>query len=331
MNKPDSTPALRTGALRLLRGLAPRGSSPCVLTIGSFDGLHVGHCALIERARARADDLGVPAGLLSFEPLPREVLQPESPPARLTNFRERWRCLQRSGLDRFHLLTFAQRLRCMTGPQFMGVLQSLGARAIVVGHDFRFGHKGAASAQWCASEAQKFGFEVDIVEAVLVGGERVSSGLVRDALQAGDLARAARLLGRPYTMRGRVVRGERLGRELGFPTANLPLHRRRPPLGGIFAVRVHGVPCGSGGAVGAGAAPGWPGVASLGTRPTVNGVAPLLEAHLFDFAGELYGRELEVEFVAPLREERRFESLEAMVRQMHRDAAEARAALAPVV
>ena len=324
MSKQDPIPGRRTGALRLLRGLAPSASTPCVLTIGSFDGLHLGHQALIGRARARAAALALPAGLLSFEPMPREVLQPASPPARLTNFRERWRLLQGSGLDRFHLLAFNQHLRSMTGLQFMEVLKALGARAVIVGHDFRFGHKGAASAQWCASEARNFGFEVEIVDAVLVDGERVASGLVRGALEAGNLARAARLLGRPYAMRGRVRRGERLGRQLGFPTANLPVCRRRTPLSGIFAVRVHGVPGGADRA-------GWPAVASLGTRPTVNGTVPLLEVHLFDFAGDLYGCELGVEFVARLREERRFESLEALVAQMQRDAAEARAALAPLV
>jgi riboflavin kinase/FMN adenylyltransferase len=327
MGTQQHSPGGRFGALRLLRGLAPAARSPCVLAIGSFDGLHVGHQALIQRTIARAAALGVPAGLLSFEPLPREVLQPDAPPARLTNFRERWRLLQDSGLDRFHVLSFNQRLRTLSGPQFMEALRALGVRAIVVGHDFRFGHKGAASAQWCASEAAKFGFEVHIVDAVLVDGERVASGLVRTALAGGDLARAARLLGRPYAMRGRVQGGERLGRELGFPTANLPLHRRRAPLAGIFAVRVHGAPA----VRGAAPASGWPGVASLGTRPTVGGTVPLLEVHLFDFSGELYGLELKVEFVARLREEQRFDSVDAMVAQMHQDAAAARALLAPLV
>jgi riboflavin kinase/FMN adenylyltransferase len=309
-------------ALQLARGLAPREASPCVLTIGTYDGLHVGHRALIAHACARAAALGLPAGLLTFEPMPREVLQREDPPARLTSLRERWRLLSGSGLARLHVLAFNQRLRLMSGSEFMAALQALGARVIVVGHDFRFGHKGAASAQWCASEARNYGFEVDILEPVLVDGERASSGLVRAALAAGDLSRAARLLGRPYSMRARVRSGERLGRTLGFPTANMALHRRRSPLAGIYAVRVRGAgPAGR----------GWPAVASLGTRPTVNGTEPLLEVHLFDFAGDLYGAELEVEFVARLREERRFESLEAMVAQMHLDAAAARAALAPLV
>ncbi len=312
---------------RLFRGIVPRSAAPCVLTMGAFDGLHVGHAALIARARARAHELHLPAGLLSFEPLPREVLQPAEAPARLTNFRERWRVLQSSGLERFHLLTFNAKLRAMSGLEFMGVLRSLAVRSLIVGHDFRFGHKGHASAEWCASEAEKFGFDVEIVAPVALAGVRVSSGLVRSALAAGELARAAQLLGRPYSMRGRVIRGVQLGRSLGFPTANLPLRRRRAPLTGIFAVRVHGGALKELGA----AAGGWPAVASLGTRPTVNGTETLLEVHLFDFRGELYGAELEVEFVARLRDEQRFESLEAMVQQMHRDAAAARTALAPLV
>ena len=319
--------------LLLIRGVAPRAAKPCVLTIGAFDGLHIGHRALIARALQRAGELDLPAGLLSFEPMPREVLQPQSPPARLTSFRERWRLLAGSGLERLHLLAFNERLRAMSGLQFMDVMRSLGARAVVVGYDFRFGHKGEASAEWCASEARNFGFGVDILEPVLVAGERVSSGLVRAALEAGELARAAQLLGRPYTMRARVRRGERLGRTLGFPTANMAIHRRRSPLAGIFAVLVRGAAL-AGADAGAGTAAGrrgWPAVASLGTRPTVNGVEPLLEVHLFDFTGDLYSAELEVEFVARLREELRFESLEAMVAQMHLDAAAARAALAPLV
>ena len=320
----NSTP--RGLPLRLFRGLTPRAAAPCVLTIGAFDGLHVGHGALIERARGRAAELELPAGLLSFEPMPREVLQPDAAPARLTSFRERWRLLQGSGLERFHLLSFNAKLRAMPAVEFMGVLRSLGVRALIVGHDFRFGHKGEASAEWCAGEARNFGFEVQIVAPVTLAGVRVSSGLVRTALAAGELARAAQLLGRPYTMRARVRRGARLGRTLGFPTANLGVERRRTPLTGIFAARVRGrsLP------VADGREGGWPAVTSLGTRPTVNGVEPLLEVHLFDYRGELYGVELEVEFVARLRDEQRFESLEAMVAQMHRDAAAARAALAPL-
>jgi riboflavin kinase/FMN adenylyltransferase len=212
--------------LRLVRG-AGRALTPSVLTIGTFDGLHIGHAALIARTRERAAELGLESGLLSFEPMPREVLNAADPPARLTNFRERWRLLAGSGLDRLHLLTFNSALRSKSGTDFMELLRALGARAIIIGHDFRFGRGGQASAEWCAGEACHYGFEAEIIAPVLVAGERVSSGLVRAALAGGEFARAARLLGRPYTMRARVQRGERLGRTLGYPTANLAIARRR--------------------------------------------------------------------------------------------------------
>jgi riboflavin kinase/FMN adenylyltransferase len=198
----------------------------------------------------------------------------------------------------------------------MELLAGARARVVVVGHDFHFGRGGEASAHWCAGQAGRFGFTVDVVPPVQVDGERVSSGRVREALAAGDFSSAQRLLGRAYSMRGRVRTGNRLGRTLGFPTANLAVKRRRVPLQGVFAVRVSMDT--------ASAAPQLPGVANLGTRPMVGGGEPLLEAHLFDFDGDLYGHELEVQFVARLRDECRFDSLDAMVLQMRRDAADAR-------
>lgn len=313
--------------LRLVRGCGPLELAPSVLTIGTFDGIHVGHAALIARARELAAATGREAGLLSFEPMPREVLNPADPPARLTSFRERWRLLEHSGLARLHLLTFDARLRSKSGAEFMALLQGLGVRAVIIGHDFRFGRGGQASAQWCAAEAGRYGFEVEVIAPVLVDGERASSGLVRSALAGGDLQRAARLLGRPYAMRARVRRGAQLGRALGYPTANLDIARRRTPLEGIFAVRVRSPALPARAGAGAATGKGWPAVASLGTRPTINGGEPLLEVHLFDYEGDLYGAELEVEFVAHLRAELRFETVELMVEQMHRDAAAARAAL----
>jgi riboflavin kinase/FMN adenylyltransferase len=303
--------------MQLIRRLESPPVRDCVLTIGAFDGLHCGHQALIERLLAHAVRLQLPPVLLSFEPLPREYLQPQAPPARLTNLRERWRLLQDRGLERLCLLRFGEPLRAQSATQFMERLQSARARLVVVGHDFHFGRGGQADARWCAERAASYGFGVDVVEPVLIDGERASSGSIRTALAAGDLARARRLLGRAYTMRGRVRAGARLGRQLGFPTANLPVKRRHVALDGVFAVRVSG----------GGALRGWPGVASLGTRPMADAGAWLLEAHLFDFAGDLYGQELEVEFVARLRAEQRFESMEAMVQQMQLDAAAARAVL----
>jgi riboflavin kinase/FMN adenylyltransferase len=299
--------------MELIRRLESVNSRDCVVTIGSFDGLHLGHQVLIERLRSHAARLALPAMMVTFEPLPREFLQAADPPARLTNFRERWRLLSNCGLDRLCVLGFGNRLRALSGLQFMQLLAAARARVVVVGHDFRFGRGGATSAAWCAANAAQFGFSADLVAEVPVDGQRVSSGRVRTALAAGEFASAARMLGRGYSMRGRVRHGNKFGRSIGFPTANLPVKRRRVALQGVFAVRVNG----------AGFA-GRPAVASLGTRPMVNGHEMLLEAHLFDFDADLYGQELEVEFIARLRDELTFPSMGAMVQQMGRDAADAR-------
>jgi riboflavin kinase/FMN adenylyltransferase len=302
--------------VRGLRALRERDRG-AVVTIGTFDGLHIGHGALIRATLAQARRESRPAAMVTFEPMPREVLRPDAPPERLTSFRERWRLLERSGLDLLVVLQFSPSLRALSGAAFLALLRNaLHFSGVVIGHDFRYGHAGESDANALAATGRAQGFTVEVVPPVLVDGERASSTAVRRALGDSQFDVAQRLLGRPYGIRGRVARGEQLGRTLGFPTANLRLHRRRTPLAGIFAVRVHGV----------GPKP-WPGVASLGTRPTVGGVEPWLETHLFDFSGDLYGREIEVEFVARLRDEAKFESLDALVEQMHRDAAGARAAL----
>lgn len=303
--------------MQLIRRLETDSPRDCVVTIGSFDGLHLGHQALIRRAVEVAAGRGVPAMMLSFEPLPREFLQAANPPARLTNFRERWRMLESTGLARLCLLRFDQVLRTLSAEEFLVRLRRAGARVIIIGHDFRFGHGGQGTAEWCLAQAPHLDLAVEVVEPVEAGGERVSSGRVRTAVASGDFSTAQRLLGRPYSMRGRVRHGNQLGRKLGFPTANIPVKRRRVPLAGVYAVRVRGA--------GTAREP-WPAVASLGSRPMVGGVVPLLEACLFDFDGDLYDRELEVEFVALLRGEQTFafSSMDAMVAQMHRDAAEAR-------
>jgi riboflavin kinase / FMN adenylyltransferase len=302
--------------MRLIRGFvnlrdSQRGSA---VTIGSYDGLHLGHQSLLERLREHGTRLARPTMVLTFEPLPREYLAPEEPPSRLTSLRERWRLLARGSIDYLWLLRFAENVRKLSAQEFVELLdRELRARIVVVGHDFRFGRNGEATAEVLVSAGARRGFEVDVVPPVLVDGVRVSSSGIREALERGDLAQAERWLGRPYSMIGRVIEGQRLGRTLGFATANLRLDRRRSALAGIFAVRVHRV-----------ASEPLPGVASLGTRPTVNGTVPLLEAHLFDFGGDLYGREIEVEFVAKLRDEERFASLDDLVEQMHRDASAAR-------
>jgi riboflavin kinase/FMN adenylyltransferase len=306
--------------MRLLRRLdaCSAAGGGYVAAIGGFDGIHLGHRALIARARALAQRDGLRSMVLSFEPLPKEFFAPEAPPGRLTNFRERWRLLEQGGPDVFCVLRFEAALRELRAEAFARMLLAGGVKTVVIGHDFRAGYRGEASAAWFQREGPGLGLSVDVLEPVMHAGRRIGSGVIRDALAAGDLDLAARLLGRPYAMRGRVIAGDRLGRTLGFPTANLRLARRRAPLDGIFAVRVWGITAGT--ALG--------GVASLGTRPTVGGRVPLLEAHVFDYAGSLYGREIEVQFVARLRDEMHFEDVNAMVAQMQRDAAAARLRLA---
>lgn len=302
--------------MELIRGLNgltdPRRG--CVVTIGTFDGIHLGHQALLARLSEHGRRTGRPTMVLTFEPTPREYLRGEHCPARLTSLRERWRLLERLKVDVLWLLRFAEPLRALSGEAFADLLaQELRAPVVVVGHDFRFGRNGEATASMLRETGERLGFATDVVEPVRLDGERVSSSAVRAALASGRFERAQRLLGRPYSMIGRVVRGEGLGRRLGFPTANLRLERRRSPLAGIFAVRVSGI-----------AAAALPAVASLGNRPTVGGGEVLLEVHVFDFSADLYGRRMEVEFVAKLRDEARFEDLEALVGQMHRDAQTAR-------
>jgi riboflavin kinase/FMN adenylyltransferase len=299
--------------IRGLDGLRTPGKG-CVVTVGSYDGLHLGHQALLARLRERARASAAASVMLTFEPLPREYLQPQQPPARLTSLRERWRILEAMPLDYLALLRFDEALRNLSAREFASLLaRELGARSVVVGHDFRFGKNGEASAPVLAEAGRLLGFEVEVLPAVTLEGERISSSGVRAALAASDFARAAAWLGRPWAMRARVRAGQRLGRNLGFPTANLRLERLRAPVAGVFAVRVHGI-----------AATALAGVASLGTRPTVAGTEALLEAHVFDFDADLYGREIAVEFVAKLRDEAHFASLAALTAQMQRDAAEAR-------
>jgi riboflavin kinase/FMN adenylyltransferase len=302
--------------VQLIRGThaARPYAGGCVVTIGTYDGLHLGHQALIEAVAAQAARRALPAVLLTFEPMPREYFAPADPPARLTSLRERWRILEPSRLDYTWLLRFGEGLRNLSAEEFAEFLaRDVAARLVVVGHDFCFGKGGAASASMLAAAGKRLGFEVEVLPPVTQGGERISSSGVRAALARADFAAARRLLGRPYSMRGRVMPGTRLGRKLGFPTANLPLERRRAPLAGIFAVRVHGVAAGA-----------LPAVASLGTRPTIGGTEALLEAHVFDFSADLYGREIEVEFAAKIRDEECFATLEALTQQMQRDASEAR-------
>lgn len=292
--------------------LAPHG---CVLTVGAFDGIHRGHAALLARVRARATARSMQAAAITFEPLPRGYFAP-APLKRLSSVREKLCGFSAAGIDVLLLLRFNAHLVAMTAPDFVRkvLIARMGAREIWVGAGFRFGHDRVGDVEMLRAMEGEGRYTVRVLDAVSNGdGERISASRVRGALGASDFAHARELLGRPFTIGGRVVHGQRLGRTLGYPTANLRLGSRVAPVSGIFAVRVK---------VGA----DWlPGVASLGVRPTVTGAGePLLEAHLFDFTGDLYGRYLEVEFVAKLRDEEKFADLAALRAQMDRDAAAAR-------
>nr|WP_298723961.1 bifunctional riboflavin kinase/FAD synthetase [uncultured Steroidobacter sp.] len=303
--------------MELIRGLynLRAGQRGCVLTIGAFDGIHLGHQEMIRVLRERAAQYGLPAALLSFEPTPREFFAKGTPPARLTRFREKFEALERYGVDRFVCLRFDDCMRRLGREEFVNevLVKALGVRHIVVGHDFRFGRDNQGDIACLRSLGATAGFEVTEVPPFEIDGERVSSSGIREALAVGDMAKAAKLLGRPYRMTGKVIHGEKLGRKLGFPTANLRTHRRATPLAGIFAIRV----------TGAGLKDA-PGVASLGTRPAVNGKELLLEAHVFDFDGDLYRQHVHVDFIAYLRAERWFADMDALIEQMNRDAAQAR-------
>lgn len=291
----------------------------CVATVGVFDGMHLGHQRILDRVKAEAAERGLPSLVFSFEPTPQEVLRPAAAPARLMRFREKAVWLHEAGLDCLYCPPFEPALRDLQPDEFVQKLLAglLGVRHLVVGDDFRFGRDRAGRFADLEQGGRRSGFSVEQVGSVTVDGTRVSSTAVRGALATGDLKLARTLLGRPYAMAGRVAGGQRLGRQLGFPTANVRLNRRLSPVQGIFAVRVAGLGDGL-----------RDGVASIGTRPTVSGTEPLLEAHIFDFDQDIYGRHIQVQFIARLRDELRFPDLETLRRQMELDAAEARRALA---
>lgn len=291
--------------------VAPSGSVVC---IGAFDGLHLGHQALVGHARLRARQLGLPLVALSFEPLPREFFLP-TPPSRLLLPRMKYEGLRALGCDHVGLLRFNRAMTQMSAEEFVQqvLVRRVNAKEIWVGPEFRFGHARRGDLALLQGMGVELGFIANEIPVRTFSGERVSSSLIRDTLAKGDMDAAAKALGHRYSIAAKVVRGKQLGRTLGYPTANLRLQGKKPALMGIYATWVHGV----------GDSPR-ASVSSLGTRPTVQGVEPLLEAHLFDFDGDLYGQRIEVEFVAKLREEEKFDGLDALVKQMHRDAQQAR-------
>jgi len=301
--------------IRGLHNLAPRHRG-CVVSIGNFDGLHLGHQALISRLLALSRQYGVPSTVMVFEPTPREFFAPDSAPPRISGFRGKMRLLQRAGVDRVLLLRFDQRLANLDAVDFVQriVVDGLGARAVVVGDDFRFGHKRGGDVALLQRMGSQAGFSVDGPGCVMLDGLRCSSTAVREALALPDLARADQLLGRRYRVFGRVRRGLQLGRQLGMPTANLMM-RHNPALAhGIYAVKAYWPE----------RPQGAPGVASLGVRPTLGITACLLETHIFGGPLALYGVEMEIELWRYQRPQLRFDSLEALAAQMQADGEEAR-------
>ncbi len=303
---------------RYLSSLARAPNRGRAVTIGAYDGIHLGHRAILAVLKEKAESLAAPALVLSFEPMPREFFAPVNPPARLTRFREKFECLAALGIDELFCPAFGS-VRELSPDVFIRELlvDGLGVRHIVVGDDFRFAAGRIGGIEDLQRAGQTFGFDVTAVPGVYRGDQRISSTQIRLALKAGDLETARGMLGRDYSMSGRVVRGLGLGRKLGYPTANVSLNRRQTPVDGIFAARVLGL----------GGEP-LDGVASVGTRPTVGGEKPLLEVHVFDFDRDIYGEYITVQFVERLREERKYSDLDSLVAQMHEDVSAARAALA---
>jgi len=298
--------------------LPPHGLEGAVYAIGNFDGLHLGHQAVIGRAIAIAKEKAAPSALLTFEPHPADFFNKRSVVFRLTPSRDKAAICERLGLTGLVVVSFDALLAAMGAEEFITtiIVARLRAAAVVVGWDFHFGKGRSGSPTTLAEAGLRHGFRVEIVPKVENGVGVVSSSTIRKALEGGDLATAARGLGRNYSVSGQVISGQRLGRTLGVPTANIALEPTNRLAHGVYAVaaRIDGR--------------AYPAVASFGTRPTVDDGPPLLEVHLLDFEGDLYGREMEVEFIERIRDELKFDSIPSLVDEMMRDKERARAILA---
>ena len=301
--------------IRGLHNLRPEHRG-CVATIGNFDGVHLGHQSVIGQLADEGRDYGEPTLVMTFEPQPLEYFQLQQAPARLTRLREKLRQLGRFAVDRVLVCDFNARFAAMDAETFIDkvLIEGLGVRHLVVGDDFQFGKARRGNFAMLQAAGSKHGFDVVNMHTFKIDGERVSSTRIREALAVGDLHTAEKLLGRPYRMCGRVAHGDKIGRTLGIPTANIHLHRNASPVQGIYVVEVFGLD-------------GEPlaGVASVGTRPTVGGTTALLEIHMFDFNRDIYGHYLNIDFLHKLRDEEKFDSLDEMKARIYQDMDEARA------
>lgn len=292
-----------------------------VVTIGAYDGLHLGHAQLLDRVLAESSQRGLPSVVMSFEPMPKEFFAAKNPPARLMRFREKFDALASIGIDIFYCPRFGEQMRDIAADAFIRriLVHGLNARHLVVGDDFQFARKREGGVEHLRRASSALHYTVEQVPSVIVEGERVSSSAIRQALWGDDTSRATVLLGRPYRMSGKVVMGDKQGRTLGFPTANVDIRRRQSAVMGVFAVRVTGLPGGPRDAV-----------ANVGTRPTFGGTKPKLEVHIFDFDQAIYGQYIHVDFIARLRGEKKFAAVNELVAQMRLDADNARSILSKI-
>jgi riboflavin kinase / FMN adenylyltransferase len=306
--------------MRVSHGIPVHAEAPVALTIGNFDGVHLGHQAMLGRLEEAAARLELTACVMIFEPHPREFFAPDKAPTRLTSLREKLELLAAAGVGRVQICRFNFDFAKIAAEDFIvRILQhGLAARWILVGDDFRFGARRAGDFAMLTAFSIRCGFDVEEMPGYTVDGLRVSSTAVREALAGGDLGLVQRLLGRPYSISGRVVSGNKLGKKIGFPTANIQLKHNRPPLSGIFAVEVEG-----------NASTFSPsplqGVASLGVRPTIHEHGmPVLEVHLFDFNRDIYGEHLRVHFLHKLRDEAKYPDLMSLTKQIGQDVSDAK-------
>ena len=298
--------------MQLIRGLGnlPQNLHACALTIGNFDGVHLGHQAILRHLRTKADELHLPMVVMLFEPQPREYFCAENAPARLMRLRDKLRYLKQAGVDMVIVAKFDRTFADLPAQQFIEdwLVRKLNVTFLSIGDDFKFGAKRQGNFKLLQQAGEKFGFTVEDSRSFCLDELRISSTAIREALANDDLKLAEKLLGRPYRILGRVIHGNELGRTIGFPTANIRLHRQVNPVKGVYAVKVR---------LKSGAF--FNGVANIGTRPTINGVNQLLEAHLFDFQGDLYGEWLDVELCHKIRNEMKFPSFDDLKAQIAKD------------
>lgn len=297
--------------MQLIRGLhnIETHSRGCVLTIGNFDGVHLGHQEVLNGLKEKAKMLSLPSTVMTFEPQPQELFNGEQAPARLSRLRDKLNLLSRYAIDRLLCVRFDAKFSAMTADEFIEKLlvNQLGVKFLVVGDDFRFGYQRTGNFEMLLAAGKKHGFEVVSTQSLKVSNARISSTLIRQHLAKGDVEQAQLMLGHPFVISGRVRHGDKKGRTIGFPTANIALDRKVSPVQGVFAVSVTLDE------------KEYQGVANIGKRPTVNGLRIQLEIHLFDFEGDIYGKCLDTRILEKIRDEKKFDSFDLLKQQIEKD------------